>query len=207
MIIYRIKNRLNGKIYIGQTVRSLGERLSEHKRHKKTLISKALKKYGINNFDIEVIDYSETIEELNEKEIFYIEKFGCISPNGYNICSGGNGTYGYHHKEDSKKLMSKNHWDNSGEKNCFYGKHHTEETKEKMRRYLADEEVLIKRTAQLNKYRYDSSRKVLEINENKTFDSLKDACNEYGISDVSYISRVCRGKRKSCFGHVFKYID
>ena len=47
MIIYKITNNVNGKIYIGQTVRTLEERLSEHKRKKVSLISKAFDKYGL----------------------------------------------------------------------------------------------------------------------------------------------------------------
>lgn len=56
MIIYKITNVINDKVYIGQTVRNLEERMAEHFRHDNTVIDKALKKYGKDAFKIEIID-------------------------------------------------------------------------------------------------------------------------------------------------------
>ena len=103
MIIYRIHNSITGKDYIGQTIRSLEERTAEHIRKNNSVISKAIKKYGIENFVIEEIDSASTIEELNEKEIYWISKYNSIVPNGYNQCIGGGNTFGFHHREESKK--------------------------------------------------------------------------------------------------------
>ena len=77
MIIYKIENLLNGKCYIGQTIRPLNERLGEHLRHS-SYIGRALNKYGIENFDIREIDAASTIEELNKKEIYYINEYNTI---------------------------------------------------------------------------------------------------------------------------------
>ena len=49
----------------------------------------AIRKYGFEDFDWEVIDSAETLEELNEKEIFWINKLNTLSPNGYNLEKGG----------------------------------------------------------------------------------------------------------------------
>lgn len=68
MIIYKIENKLNGKIYIGQTKNNLNERIQSHLENKKTLIGRALRKYGIQNFEISVIDYAENKEWLDDKE-------------------------------------------------------------------------------------------------------------------------------------------
>lgn len=132
MIIYKITNKYDGKIYIGQTVRTLEERMGEHKRKKQTYFDKHYK--NTNDFIVEIIDYANSIEELNEKEKYYISKFNSIFPNGYNYCEGGDNTTGFRHSEESKRKMSEHKKGRyCGEENHYFGKHHTEETKQKMR--------------------------------------------------------------------------
>ena len=105
MLIYRITNNINHKVYIGQTCRTLDERTAEHIRHSTTAIDKAIRKYGIDTFTVEQIDTASNIDELNQKEIYWIAKYNCMVPNGYNQCVGGDNTFGYHHKEESKQKM------------------------------------------------------------------------------------------------------
>lgn len=84
--IYKITNILNLKIYIGITKRSLHKRFNEHKSCKKSAISKAINKYGIDNFLIEQIDNAETLSEALAKETFYINQFeSFVRKKGYNI--------------------------------------------------------------------------------------------------------------------------
>ena len=106
MVIYKITNQINGKIYIGQTVRALEERMRQHKRNSKTAIDRALHKYGAENFSVEVIDTAETPEELNAKEIAWIASYNSMAPNGYNLCKGGESTSGFKHREESKRKMA-----------------------------------------------------------------------------------------------------
>ena len=94
--IYELKNNINNKIYIGQTIRSLCDRINEYKRDLKfnklnnQYLLRAFKKYGWENFSFTIIDTAETIEELNEKEIHYITLYKSNNRNfGYNIESGG----------------------------------------------------------------------------------------------------------------------
>ena len=88
--IYRITNRINGKQYIGQTSRTLKRRFFEHSNNKKnSLISQAIRKYGKENFAIEQIDLCETVEQANEREQYYVALHNTITPNGYNLTSGG----------------------------------------------------------------------------------------------------------------------
>lgn len=94
-IIYKITNKINGKIYIGQTINSIEYRFSQHSRSVNrnvkvhSVITKAIKKHGAENFSIEKIDEAFTKIELDEKEIRYINELNSIVPNGYNLAYGG----------------------------------------------------------------------------------------------------------------------
>ena len=88
-IIYKITNLINGKIYIWQTTRALKERIKEHRSSKDTCIGQAIHKYGWENFQARIIDECKTIDELNEREIFWIAKYNTIAPKGYNLTEGG----------------------------------------------------------------------------------------------------------------------
>jgi group I intron endonuclease len=112
-VIYLITNKINGKVYIGQTLRPFKKRLYEYKRSEWTdkkysghLIS-AIKKYGFNNFEFFIIDNAETIEELNEKEIYYINFYGSRNKKkGYNLEIGGKNSTP---SEETLEKMSKAH--------------------------------------------------------------------------------------------------
>lgn len=85
--IYKITNLINWKCYIGQSVKLLN-RISEHRRATSDqIISKAIVKYGLENFKFEVLAYCEK-EELDSLEIKYISEYDCTVPNGYNISIG-----------------------------------------------------------------------------------------------------------------------
>lgn len=95
-IIYKVQNKINGKLYIGKTY-NFEKRKREHILDKNINIPfhKALKKYGLENFDWQIIDQAETDQEIKEKEIYWIKTLNtCIhSPNsnGYNVTLGGEG--------------------------------------------------------------------------------------------------------------------
>lgn len=204
MIIYTFKNKVNGKVYVGQTCRTFKERMGEHLRHKNTTLGKALAKYGIDNFEYKIIDEAKTIEELNEKEIFWIEKLNSITPYGYNLCKGGNNTLGYNHKEESKEKMRLSKKGTfKGEDNPFFGKKHTHETRQKMRDAWTEE-----RKEQLRlsaKTRKHLTVKVRNVDTGEVFDSVKEAAEKYNLKDT-HISRVCKGKRKTTGGFKWEYV-
>ena len=94
MKVYQIVNKINNKVYIGITTRSLKERFNQHKYSRysmDTKFSRALKKYGIENFEIQLIeDEITSLKELYEKEKYYISKYNSYN-NGYNSTLGGDG--------------------------------------------------------------------------------------------------------------------
>lgn len=97
--IYCYTNLINGKKYVGQT-NNLQRRINEHKSNAfnpksvnyNNIIHKALRKYGYDNFQIDVLEtlIDKTYDEVNEREKFWIaEKESLISQHGYNILDGG----------------------------------------------------------------------------------------------------------------------
>jgi uncharacterized protein (UPF0297 family) len=81
MIIYKTTNTINNKIYIGQDKNNDPTYLGSG-----NLIKKAIKKYGKEKFIKEILYICNTIEELNEKERFYINEYNSINKEiGYNI--------------------------------------------------------------------------------------------------------------------------
>ena len=88
MTVYKITNRINGKSYIGIT-NNWKKRLENHKCGKKQVVDQAIRKYGKENFDYDVIFENLSKEEAKEQEKHLIEKYNTKTPNGYNISSGG----------------------------------------------------------------------------------------------------------------------
>jgi group I intron endonuclease len=128
-VIYCIRNKINGKLYIGQTIKK--GRAYEYYAGSGTALGKAYKKYGETSFTKKIIlDYAKSKEELDYLETLYIEMFGtfCFGGVGYNIdyLSTGKGK----RSEPSRK---KNSISTKGKNGYWYGKHLTEETKNKIR--------------------------------------------------------------------------
>jgi group I intron endonuclease len=91
--LYRITNKINGKIYIGQTVQP-EKRWTQHKTsaatdNPKMVISYAIKKYGSNAFQFEVIAGCKTWDDANDTETLLVAQYGSLVPNGYNASLGG----------------------------------------------------------------------------------------------------------------------
>jgi len=95
MIIYKTTNKINNKVYIGQTTQRLEKRISSHIRESKIDKNRpflsSINKYGVDSFTFEIIDSANNLDELNDKEIYWIDFYGSVSPNGYNITGGGQG--------------------------------------------------------------------------------------------------------------------
>lgn len=127
-VIYRVTNQLDGMIYVGQTVRTIEERFRGHIKAD-SYLGRAIRKYGAENFTIEVIEECDTREQLNEREIFWIATLNCKVPNGYNLTDGGEGTVGCYPSDETRAKLSVA---TSGENNPFFGRHHTEESLAKM---------------------------------------------------------------------------
>lgn len=92
--IYKITNKINNKIYIGKTERSIEERWKEHCSHIKVYpnipLYRAISKYGKDNFSIEIIEECDNIS-IDEREIYWINYYNTYLGEGYNCTGGGEG--------------------------------------------------------------------------------------------------------------------
>lgn len=124
-------NKINGKSYIGQTIRSLEKRKREHitdalNDNKNSMyFHKAIRKYGQDNFDWEILYECGNMEDLNKLEIYYIKLYNTYN-NGYNLNAGGNNAIP---SEETRRKISES---TKGKNHSNYGKHHLKETRKKI---------------------------------------------------------------------------
>ena len=214
--IYKITNTINNQCYIGQS-KDIQARWSKHLSAYKTSpewkLYRAFKKYGISNFSFEIIEECK-IEELNEKEIYWIAYYDSFN-NGYNMTLGGeacNGTndkivYQYdlsgkfikEYKSAHEAARALNiQFTNickvcRGERKTAGGFGWSYEKK------LAIEPIktIIKHNTPV--LQYDKSGNFIA-----EYKSAREAKNQTGISDTT-IGLVCKGKNKTAGGFIWRY--
>lgn len=84
--IYKTTNLITGRLYVGRRV---GIVFKKSYYGSGLLIKQSVNKYGKNNFKVEILCTCDSEEELNKKEIYFIDVLDCIHPKGYNIAIGG----------------------------------------------------------------------------------------------------------------------
>lgn len=131
--IYLVRNKTNGKGYVGMTSGTLEQRKSVHVGHAKSLdktvhtaFIRALRKYGVDSFSWRVLIHEDDLTKLGDLERKYIKKHRTRSPLGYNLTDGGEGNFGWIPSKETREKLSK----------AFKGKKHTSERIEKMRKAL-----------------------------------------------------------------------
>ena len=109
--IYTVRNRSNGKYYVGKTIETMKKRRSVHEALAKRDFPKmpfhrALRKYGVESFSWHVVD-----EEGNKEMLNYLERYAIVFldsrvPNGYNVTQGGDGASGFVRSVQDKQKKS-----------------------------------------------------------------------------------------------------
>ena len=208
--IYQITNQINGKIYIGKTERTIQERWREHcedylrERCYDRPLYRAMRKYGLSNFTIELLEETDNPEE---REIFWIEQKGSFK-HGYNATMGG----------DGKKYIDYDlvvaTYKNSGiikETAKILGI--CEDTVHKI---LKQKDISIKPTSEINKEKFSKMVSMYSLKDEyiRTFISLQEAAT-YMVENKltgckhstirTHISEVCRGKRKTAAKFKWKF--
>ena len=91
-LIYKYTNSVNGKVYIGQTSKTLEERAQANGRNYRECwrFYNAIQKYSWDTFTPEILETVNTVEEANVREQYYIALYRSTDPEcGYNLDSGG----------------------------------------------------------------------------------------------------------------------
>lgn len=175
--IYMIQNKINGKIYIGQSI-NIYQRWMSHKSNKlSTYISNAFSKYSIENFSFSILEKCEK-SELNNRECFYIKLYHSTDKEfGYNLMQGGyNHEWSNEMKQKNSKI-SKKLWQNDD-----YRKRLSESHKGKS--YNKNNNLV----------------KCIETNEIKTI-------FEWRSLGYNSVTNVCKGKLKQTKGYSFEFVD
>jgi group I intron endonuclease len=167
MVVYRVTNTTNGKVYIGQTVQSIEVYWKQghvspamNQRGTSRHFYNAIRKYGADAFKVEVLHKAKSLEELSKMETFFIVLHQShLRENGYNMTLGGEGAmpgelnpmWGKTHSDavkaklralrlgatNSPESNEKRRQAELGEKNPFFGKTHSEQTRKILREKLS----------------------------------------------------------------------
>jgi len=179
-IIYKITNKVNNKVYIGQTSRNLETRLKQHIADAKnnrynSLLHKAMNKYGFEKFDSCVIEKCYTKKELEEMEFHYIMQFKSfgevynLSINTYFQGGAANPNFGNRMSEESKNSISLKLKERYKETvHPWTGRKHTKETLKKIskvhkgRKHTKEARINMSK-AQTGRIQSDDTKKLLSI--------------------------------------------
>ena len=190
-VVYLIVNMVNGKRYVGQTIQPLAKRFNAH-TYADSLLGKAIRKYGKENFHCGVIKTCTSKAELNATEKHFIAALNCKAPYGYNLTDGGDCDYIV--SDEARAIMSAKHKGVpkspghrakikealSGEKHYFFGKHHTKKTRAKISASQSGEKHYF-----FGKHHKDESRSKMSIAK-RGYSPYKNLIAELDAHKFSY---------------------
>ena len=199
--IYKIVNDINNKVYIGKTEETLHKRFQEHIRDSRKSyrndrpLYRAMNKYGIEHFHIELIEETDKPEE---REIYWIEQERSFKY-GYNATRGGDGRkyLDYDLIIETYKQMNYNQLETAKALNINVDTVH---------------KVVLANNLPIKKGHEHTSKVInqydLESNYIQTFASISEAERSLGkLRARQHIAEVCDGKRKTAYGYIWRYAD
>lgn len=205
--IYQIINDLNGKVYVGKTEFSIEKRFKEHCKdafrecNEKRPLYAAMRKYGIENFHIELIEETNNPEE---REVYWIEQKRSFK-NGYNATMGGDGKKyidydlviaTYNELQNIVKTAEKLSINTSSVSSILHNNN-----------------TIVRSSNEINQKNLGKvvNQYSLQNEFIQSFPSAKAAADALGKTTAtskgatSHISDVCRGKRKTAYGYIWKF--
>lgn len=196
--IYMHKNKINGKVYIGETCQELKNRWKSGKAYKTcTYFNQAIEKYGWDNFEHIILESGDwTLEEAFEKEQYYICLYESNNPDkGYNIKDGG------YRSISPNALPAALEW----------MKEHPEfgiARAQDMLKWQAEhpEEALAFRRENVKKATAARKKPVICIETGVIYESATEAARQVGAQQGK-ICMVCRGQRNKAGGYHWKYYN
>ena len=188
--IYKITNKTNGKIYIGQASCFVGTNnnrwgsLGRWKSHVSealknsddhcVLLNNSIRKYGQQNFEVKTL-YKGNFSEINDKEVFYIQLFNSLVPNGYNLKTGGD------KGKDSEETKNK-------KSVAHIGKEHSNKTKEN----ISKGQIGNRRNTMKRKHEEDNilPKYILAERSNNIVKTYIISCFPIGIYKAEYLPTI-----------------
>lgn len=201
--IYKITNKINGNVYVGQTIRSIYTRWSQHKNEaykenkKHYPLYRAIRKYGCENFNVELIEEVDNAL-LDEREIFWISNYDSYK-NGYNQNIGGSSP----NKIDCNKVYEL--WDDgkSIHEICIECNISNISAKEILKPYKNYSKKESRRRRDMQYYKpvaqYDLDGSFIAW-----YPSIQCASENVSIFPIS-ITNACKGKQKTSGGYQWRY--
>jgi len=206
--VYKLTNKQNGKIYIGITNQGVATRWCKHcsdaRSNSPFPLHNAIRKYGKENFQIEIIEVikNKDYDYLKERECFWIKEFDSYNRKlGYNLTLGGDGTFGRFHSEKTKEKIREK----------AKGRKLSEITKQLLsnihkNRVYSKKELQIRSQNGIN-----TRKKVLQYTLNnifiKEYKSISEAALKIGINRRNISSCLSNNKpnHKTSGGFIWKY--
>lgn len=205
--IYSITNDINGKIYIGKTERNILKRWQEHcrdylKEHlEKRPLYSAMKKYGLEHFHIELIEETDKAEE---RERYWIEQKGSFK-HGYNATLGGDGKpyIDYDLVEATYKELQ----------NINEVARRLKIDRGTISKILHSRSLLVLKSTEVTQKKFGKIVNQYDLQGNylQSFPSAKAAADSLNKTTktsngaTSHITDVCKGKRKTAYGFIWRF--
>ena len=209
--IYKIINDINNKIYIGKTEKSIEKRFKEHcsdafrDRNEKRPLYAAMRKYGIENFHIELVEETDNPEE---REIYWIGFYDGYTK-GYNATIGGDGKLLYDHNQILMELKQGLSGKEVAEKiGCCVDIVYEIAQKNNIDLKVNSHKNLLEKRKSISAY---SKKENIFL---QSFESTAAAaewcyenqkCTTLNSGVRSHIAEAANGKRKSAYGYIWKY--
>lgn len=219
--IYKVTNKINGKIYIGQT-NNFDKRKQQHEKcYKKEdcIFHRAIQKYGKENFEWEIINKTTSLEKAYELEKKYIKEYNTFGENGYNMTKGGDGGSMWNARaivclDLSGKFIKR--YDSAGEAEKLDGFNNVNVLLNckgdlytcKNHMFMFEDEYLENGSKLYKKPKNANMKKVIQCDKNGIFineyESIQEASKKTGANRTT-ISGVLSGIHKTANGFIFVY--
>ena len=211
--IYKITNNVNNKVYIGKTAFSIEKRFKEHcrdafkERQEKRPLYAAMRKYGIENFSIEIIEECEDLVS-SDRECYWISQYKAFEK-GYNATLGGDGKFLYNHQEIIDALRLYPYPKEIAERfGCSVDLIYNIAKNANIQCYNIGQEKNINQKKMIAQF--DKNEKFIQ-NFNSVADAAKwcfenNFCKTLNSGVRSHIAECANSKRKSAYNYLWKYI-
>lgn len=208
--IYLRTNKVNGKQYVGQT-KDFKKRENSWRclkaRYANWYITGDREKYGLDNFNVVIIDHCETQKEAYELEQKYINELGTKYPDGYNFADGGKTSKGTKYRKEVKQKMSESQKGKHNSPDTEFKKGMTPWIKGKKHSKEANEKNRQAHLGKISKKRKPVLQLTLDGDVIREFTHCEEAAQEMGFKSDESIRKACKESWRTSGGFKWKYAE